>query len=121
MPFTTGEERRARLAEARLYLVCGARPGGRPADEVVAAALAGGVDIVQLREKDAGDDEVLRAAEPLARRCAEAGALFLLNDRPDLAAAAGADGVHVGQDDAPVPEARAAVGAGRLVGRSTHS
>jgi thiamine-phosphate pyrophosphorylase len=113
--------RRARLQAARLYLVCGAWPGGRAADDVVAAALAGGVDVVQLREKDAGDDDVLRAAEPLARRCAEAGALFVVNDRPDLAVAAEADGVHLGQDDVPVAEARAVVGPERLIGRSTHS
>jgi len=53
MRITTGDERRARLARARLYLVCGARPGGRDADDLLAAALAGGVDVVQLREKDA--------------------------------------------------------------------
>jgi thiamine-phosphate pyrophosphorylase len=118
---TAGDDRRARLARARLYLVCGARPGGRDVGEVLAAALAGGVDVVQLREKDATDDDALRAAEVFAARAAEAGALFLLNDRPDLAVAAGADGVHVGQDDAPMAEARAAVGEERLVGRSTHS
>jgi thiamine-phosphate pyrophosphorylase len=113
--------RSARLESARLYLVCGAHPGGRVAEEVVAAALEGGVDVVQLREKDAGDDAVLRAAAPLARRCAEAGALFVVNDRPDLAVAAGADGVHLGQEDMPVPDARAVVGPDRLIGRSTHS
>jgi thiamine-phosphate pyrophosphorylase len=110
-----------RLEAARLYLVCGARPGGRAAEDVVAAALAGGVDMVQLRDKDADDDAVLRAAEPLARRCGQAGALFVVNDRPDLAVAAGADGVHLGQDDMPVAQARAVVGPGRLIGRSTHS
>jgi thiamine-phosphate pyrophosphorylase len=112
---------RERLESARLYLVCGARPGGRAADDVAAAALAGGVDVVQLRDKEAGDDAVLRAAEALSRRCAEAGALFVVNDRPDLAVAAGADGVHLGQDDLPVAEARAVVGPERLIGRSTHS
>ena len=121
MSTTTGDERRARLTRARLYLVCGARPGGRDAGDVVARALAGGVDVVQLREKEATDDEVLRAAAALAARCAQAGALFLLNDRPDLAAAAGTDGVHVGQDDLPVAQARAMVGTECLVGRSTHS
>jgi thiamine-phosphate pyrophosphorylase len=113
--------RRERLARACLYLVCGARPGGRDAGEVLAAALAGGVDVVQLRAKGAPDDEVLRAAETFAARSAEADALFVLNDRPDLAVEAGADGVHVGQADLPVDAARAVVGDERLVGLSTHS
>ena len=121
MRITTGDERRARLAGARLYLVCGARPGGRDADDLLAAALAGGVDVVQLREKDATEDEVLRAAGTFRAHCDEAGALFVLNDRPDLAVAAGADGVHLGQDDLPVDEARSIVGDDRLIGRSTHS
>jgi thiamine-phosphate pyrophosphorylase len=116
-----GDRRRARLARARLYFACDPWPGGRDAGEVLAAALAGGVDVVQLRAKDAPDDEVLRAAETFAARCAEAGALFVLNDRPDLAVAAGADGVHVGQADATVDAARAVVGDERLVGLSTHS
>jgi thiamine-phosphate pyrophosphorylase len=118
---TTGDDRRDRLARARLYFVCGARPGGRDANHVLAAALAGGVDVVQLREKDAGDDAILAAAETFRARCAEAGALFVVNDRPDLAARADADGVHLGQEDGPVEAARAALGPDRLIGRSTHS
>ena len=109
------------LASARLYFVCGARPGGRPLPDVLRPALAGGVDVFQLREKDAPDDVVLRHAEEAQRCCAEAGVPFVLNDRPDLVARAGADGVHVGQDDTPVGEARGAVGAERIVGLSTHS
>jgi thiamine-phosphate pyrophosphorylase len=109
------------LESARLYFVCGARPGGRPLADVLRPALAEGVDVFQLREKDAGDDDVLRGAEVARACCDEAGALFVLNDRPDLVAAAGADGVHVGQDDTPVGEARAAVGGERIVGLSTHS
>ena len=109
------------LGDARLYFVCGARPGGRALADVLRPALAEGVDVVQLRAKDASDDEVLRHAETARACCDEAGALFVLNDRPDLVAAAGADGVHVGQDDVPVGEARATVGTGRVVGLSTHS
>lgn len=109
------------LEDARLYFVCGARPGGRALADVLRPALAAGVDVFQLREKDAGDDVVLRHAEEARRCCAEAGVAFVLNDRPDLVARAGADGVHVGQDDTPVGEARAAVGADRIVGLSTHS
>ena len=109
------------LRDARLYFVCGARPGGRALEAVLRPALAGGVDLFQLREKDAPDDVVLRHAELARALCDEAGATFILNDRPDLVEAAGADGVHVGQDDTPVAEARAAVGDERIVGLSTHS
>ena len=111
------DDRRARLADAQLYFIAGATavPG------VLRAALAGGVDLFQLRDKTLGDDELLRVAATARELCARAGALFIVNDRPDLAAAADADGVHVGQDDAPVAEARAAVGPERLVGLSTHT
>lgn len=108
--------RRERLEQARLYLVCDAQP-----DAFLEAALRGGVDLVQLRMKDAPEAAILAAAERFARSCAAHGALFILNDRPDLVARAGADGVHVGQDDAAVAQARALVGAERLVGLSTHS
>jgi thiamine-phosphate pyrophosphorylase len=109
-------DRRERLQQSRLYLVCDRRPA-----ELVAAALRGGVDVVQLRDKTASDDELLAAAAPMRALCHDHGALFIVNDRPDLAAAAGADGVHVGQDDVPVAEARAIVGPERLVGLSTHT
>jgi thiamine-phosphate pyrophosphorylase len=114
-------ERRARLARARLYLVCDAAPGGRPLADVLAPALRGGVDVFQLRMKDPRDDaEVLAAAAVARELCAASGALFILNDRPDLAAEAGADGAHVGQDDLPLARARELAGADRLVGQSTH-
>ena len=104
-----------------MYFVCDRAPGGRPLADVLAAALAGGVDLFQLRDKAASDDELLAAAEEAKGLCQAGGALFLVNDRPDLAAAAHADGVHVGQDDEPVAAARAVVGTGRIVGLSTHS
>jgi thiamine-phosphate pyrophosphorylase len=111
------DDRRRRLAHARLYLVCDAR-----SDAFLEQALRGGVDIVQLRVKDpASDDELLVAARRYAELCSAHGALFILNDRPDLVVAAGADGVHVGQDDTPVAEARRIVGEDRLIGLSTHS
>jgi thiamine-phosphate pyrophosphorylase len=116
-----GWERRERLRAARLYLVTGARPGGRPLADVLAPALRGGVDLVQLREKDAPDDAVLAAAAEARALCDEAGALLLVNDRPDLAVRAGADGVHVGQDDIPAGDVRAFVGPELLVGLSTHA
>jgi thiamine-phosphate pyrophosphorylase len=118
---STAQERRERLAAARLYLVCDRAPGGRALAGVLAGALAGGVDLFQLRDKHASDAELLEAAVVARELCARAGALFFLNDRPDLAVAAGADGVHVGQDDEPVARARAVVGDDALVGLSTHS
>jgi len=107
---------RERLADTRLYLVCDARPRA-----FLDAALRGGADLIQLRGKTLGDDELVAAA-PAFRAAADAhGALFILNDRPDLVEACAADGVHVGQDDETPAEARAAVGPDRIVGRSTHA
>jgi thiamine-phosphate pyrophosphorylase len=113
--------RRDRLDSARLYLICGLRPGGRALADVLDPALAGGVDIVQLRDKRATDDELLAAAAVARRLCDGAGALLILNDRPDLVTAANADGCHVGQDDMDIEEARIVAGPDALVGRSTHS
>jgi thiamine-phosphate pyrophosphorylase len=109
-------DRRERLRSAHLYLVCDDRP-----DEFLAGALAGGVDILQLRMKDASDDEIVSAGRRFAAAAGEHGALFILNDRPDLVATTGADGVHLGQDDATVTDARAIVGPEPLVGLSTHN
>lgn len=111
-----GVDRLARLQDALLYLVADVAGLERALD----AALAGGVDLVQLRDKHATDAALLDAAARFGPRCRAAGALFLLNDRPDLVLAAGADGVHVGQDDEPVAGARARVGSERIVGLSTH-
>ena len=111
---------RDRLREAVLYLVCSARPGGRALEDVLGPALAGGVDIVQLRDKEASTDELLAAAAVARRLCDATGALLILNDRPDLVQAAGADGCHVGQDDMDVAAARALAGEGAIVGQSTH-
>jgi thiamine-phosphate pyrophosphorylase len=113
-----GIARRARLARSRLYLVLEARPHGEDPTELLDAALRGGVDVVQLRDKELPDDELVRAAEPFRRACDAHGALFVLNDRPDLIERTGADGVHVGQSDTPAVEARRVVGADRLVGIS---
>jgi thiamine-phosphate pyrophosphorylase len=109
-------DRQHKLARARLYLVCDAQ-----GDAFLHAALRGGVDLVQLRCKDASDADILRAAERFRDACAEHDALFIVNDRPDLALQAGADGVHVGQDDMPAVQARALLGAERIVGISTHT
>jgi thiamine-phosphate pyrophosphorylase len=108
---------RNRLATARLYLVCDAQP-----DAFLRTAIEGGVDIVQLRIKDPScDDQLCAVAERFARCCADHGALFILNDRPDLVRRVGADGVHIGQDDMAAAQARELVGPGRLIGLSTHS
>src|SRR5215218_419958 len=107
---------RERIASRRLYLVCDARPRA-----FLEAALRGGVDVVQLRDKTLADAALIEAAREFRAAAEGAGALFILNDRPDLVAACGADGVHVGQDDASAAAARAAVGPGRIVGRSTHA
>jgi thiamine-phosphate pyrophosphorylase len=107
----------ARLADARLYFVTDASTDEHALHE----ALAGGVDVLQLREKDAADDEILAAAKTFRAVCSEHDALFVLNDRPDLAVAAAADGVHVGQDDESVARAREQVGPELLIGLSTHS
>jgi thiamine-phosphate pyrophosphorylase len=108
--------RQQRLQRVRLYLVCDDRP-----DAFLDACLRGGVDLVQLRCKHATDRDIVAAGRRFAARCAEHGALFILNDRPDLVEEVGADGVHVGQDDAPVAQARALVGSERLLGLSTHT
>ena len=105
-----------RLRAARLYLALEGRAAG-----VVEPALRGGVDMVQLRDKDASDASLAAAGRRIHELCRTHGALFLMNDRPDLALALDADGVHLGQDDAPVEDVRAEVGDRLLIGLSTHS
>ncbi len=119
-----GAERRARLAAARLYLVCGSggrAPGHSELGDLLRGAIAGGVDIVQLREKQLPDDELVAIANAARALCERLGALFVVNDRPLVARESGADGVHVGQDDMPVAEVRELVGPDMLIGLSTHA
>ena len=116
-----GPRRQERLARSRLYLVLEARPHGRDPMPLLDAALRGGVDVVQLRDKRLGDDELVAAAAPFRAACERHAALFVLNDRPDLVAACGADGVHVGREDTQLVEARDLVGPDRLVGLSASS
>jgi thiamine-phosphate pyrophosphorylase len=120
-PEGQGPLRRERLRTARLYFVCDARPGGADPEPLLRAALGGGVDIVQLREKTLGRAEIERAASTFRRMADNYSALFIVNDDPDLARICDADGVHVGQDDASVEEARAVLGRGAIIGQSTHS
>src|SRR3954449_12826435 len=107
---------RERLPDTRLYLVCDARPRA-----FLDAALRGGADLIQLRDKSLSDEELIEAAKPFRAAADAYGALFILNDRPDLVDACAADGVHVGQDDETPAQARAAVGPDGIVGRSTHA
>jgi thiamine-phosphate pyrophosphorylase len=91
------------------------------APAVLRGAFEGGVDMLQLRDPAAGDDQLLAAAALFRAICDEYGALLWLNDRPDLALRAGADGVHLGQDDLAVGTVRKTVGEELLIGLSTHS
>jgi thiamine-phosphate pyrophosphorylase len=120
-PEAEGPLRRERLRTARLYLCCEARPRGADPEPLLAAALRGGVDIVQLREKSLPRRETELAAQTFRRLCDTYSALFIVNDDPDLARSCDADGVHVGQDDLVAAEARALLGPDAIIGLSTHS
>jgi thiamine-phosphate pyrophosphorylase len=120
-PEAPGPLRRERLRTARLYFCCDARPGGQDPEPLLRAALSGGVDIVQLRDKSLPHREVELAGLTFRRLCDTYSALFIVNDDPDLAYACRADGVHVGQDDMPATELREALGPDAIVGLSTHS
>ena len=122
-------ERHAKLAAARLYLCTDARRERGDLAEFADAALSGGVDIVQLRDKGSPGEQrfgpleargELAALEILADAARRHGALLAVNDRADIARAAGADILHLGQDDLPLEAARGIVGADTLIGRSTH-
>lgn len=106
------------LAGRRLYLCTADRPD---LEDFLSACIRGGVDVVQLRDKELEARPLLRKAELARSVCAAAGVPFVLNDRPDLALACGADGVHVGQDDAPPGLARRLLGPDAIVGLSTHA
>jgi len=114
----------SRLDDARLYLCTGARRDTGDLAEFADAALAGGVDVIQLRDKGAEPLEAkqeLAALEVLADACARHDRLLAVNDRADVALAAGADVLHLGQDDLPVDWARRIVGDDVVLGRSSHS
>lgn len=120
-PESVGPLRKERLRTARLYFVCDARPGGADPEPLLRAALSGGVDIVQLREKQLGREEIERAAATFRRVCDTYSAPFIVNDDPELAHVCDADGVHVGQDDASAEQARELLGPDAIVGLSAHS
>ena len=111
-----------RLEKASLCLLATAEvSAGRDIRGVVERCIAAGAGMIQLREKNLDDRELLGIARGLREVCARAGALFVVNDRPDIAFLSHADGVHLGQDDLSVTQARRIAGEGILVGRSTHS
>jgi thiamine-phosphate pyrophosphorylase len=120
-PEARGPLRRERLRTARLYFVCEARPNDESPEGLLQAALNGGVDIVQLREKELDHSTIERSAQTFRRLCDTYSALFIVNDDPYLARSCDADGVHVGQDDVAAAEAREILGPEAIVGLSTHS
>jgi thiamine-phosphate pyrophosphorylase len=115
------DDSRARLAAARLYLCTDGRRATGDLVPFLDQALGNGVDIVQLREKGLEAAEELALLEVFAAACARHGTLLAVNDRADVALAAGADVLHLGQDDLPVPVARRILGPGPVIGRSSHS
>jgi thiamine-phosphate pyrophosphorylase len=120
-PEAMGPLRRERLRTARLYFVCEALPRGEEPEPLLQAALTGGVDIVQIRDKELAEDEIARSARTFRRLCDNFNALFIVNDDPDLARRCDADGVHLGQDDMAVADARELLGPEAIIGLSTHS
>jgi thiamine-phosphate pyrophosphorylase len=117
----SGDDARRKLADARLYVLLTGSQCAAALDWTIAEVAAGGADVVQLREKDLPDRELLRRARDVRTWTRKAGVLFIVNDRPDIARMVEADGVHLGQDDLPVRDARRIVGPDVLIGVSTHS
>jgi thiamine-phosphate pyrophosphorylase len=113
--------RRERLARARLYVVTGPRQDRGDLTEFLDAILEAGTEVVQLREKEAEAGDLLRWGETFRAAAERHGALFIVNDRPDVALALGADGVHLGQNDLPPSVARPILGSDAILGLSCHS
>jgi thiamine-phosphate pyrophosphorylase len=114
------EEARVKLEAARLYLVTDGRDAGEELRSFLDDVLGAGVDVIQLREKELEAGPILERAEIFREACDRHGVPFIINDRADLTFAAGADGVHLGQDDLPIGAARHLLGRSVIVGRSTH-
>jgi thiamine-phosphate diphosphorylase len=119
-PEGLGPLRRERLRTARLYFVCEGRPRGGDPELMLQAALTGGVDMIELRDRELDRGALERAAATFRRLADTYSALFIVNDDPELARVSRADGVHVGQDDIPAAEARALLGPDAIIGLSTH-
>jgi thiamine-phosphate pyrophosphorylase len=118
---TLGGLARERLADVRLCVLITESACAGPMDRIVQEAAAGGAGMIQLREKHLSDKQLLESARKVRRWTSQAGVLFIVNDRPDIARLANADGVHLGQDDMPVMEARQILGPDLLIGVSTHT
>jgi thiamine-phosphate pyrophosphorylase len=116
-----GATARERLARARLYVLLSGSGCVLPLERTIAEAAAGGADVIQLREKGLPDRELIERARQVRTWTRAAGVLFVVNDRPDVARLADADGVHLGQDDLSVRDARRVLGPDSLIGVSTHS
>jgi thiamine-phosphate pyrophosphorylase len=112
---------RERLGDARLYVLIDGAESPEAFEERVETLCQAGVDVLQLRDKSLDDRQLVERARVLASICRRHGVTSIVNDRADIAVAAGADGVHIGQEELTVADARAVVGPGRLVGVSTHS
>jgi thiamine-phosphate pyrophosphorylase len=111
----------ARVASVRIYLITDAAPLVCPIESFLEEAVAGGVGMVQLREKTLDDIRLLDVARRFAWTCRRLGVPFIVNDRPDIAQLADADGVHLGQEDLPAADVRRIVGADAIIGLSTHT
>ncbi|MDQ1694829.1 MAG: thiamine-phosphate pyrophosphorylase [Frankiaceae bacterium] len=117
----SGDERRLRLRDARLYLCTDSRKEQGDLEEFLEAVLAAGVDVVQLREKGLEARDEIELAEVFGLVTRRHGALFSINDRADIAWISRPDVLHLGQNDLPVPAARAILGDDVVIGRSTHA
>ena len=115
------QRHRARLERVQLYLITDAAPCSQPIERFLREAIAGGVGMVQLREKGMSDARLLDVATRCASICRAEEIPFIVNDRIDIALASGADGVHVGQDDLSIASVRSLAGEKFIVGLSTHS
>jgi thiamine-phosphate pyrophosphorylase len=110
-----------RLAAARLYVLVDGRNSEAAFEKLVSSLVEAGVHAIQLREKELSDAHLVERARLLVQLCRGSDTLAIVNDRPDIAVLSGADGVHLGQDDLPVKDARSVVGTQTLIGVSTHS
>ncbi|MFI4877006.1 MAG: thiamine phosphate synthase [Blastopirellula sp. JB062] len=118
---STTQTNALQFADYRLYVLIDGAADPEQFAQLIAELVAGGVDLLQLRDKTLDDRTLLARARQLRQSTAQTSTLAIINDRPDIAALADADGVHVGQEELPVKEARSIVGSGKLVGVSTHS
>jgi len=119
--FSTGADRRRRLRSARLYLVSDDQTPDQNLPRVLAAAIKGGIDLFQLRRKGVPASGLEELARVCAEVCRAANVLFIVDDHVDLAKRVGADGVHLGQEDTPLAQARQTLGEDILLGKSTHN